>query len=299
MGQLHTPPCLGLCSGGQGETPIRWEPRYRDHLLGEGLSERTVIEYVRKMRRVEQWCINQGTHPSCMSASHVHELASTFAQSLATLGQLRAALKYYWEMLGRDPSPYKAVKLPREEVPPPKPLDPHEARLIHKAAIDWYPEGLAVLAGLYLALRRETIATMRWDGFDREFTWYRFQTKNRKVLTRPVHPVLSAQISARASGFPWIFPGRSGGHVVGATINLWVDRVAAEAGLGHVQPHRLRHTALTEMNDRTRDIRATAEFAGHVKLSTTRRYTRVWESRMLEAMHSLDYFSDVDPPMDL
>src|SRR5690606_41028222 len=76
---------------------LRWERRYRDHLLGEGLSERTVREYVRKMKRVEEWAIRQGTHPSSMSAAHVHELAKTFPQTLGSLGQLRSALKYYWE----------------------------------------------------------------------------------------------------------------------------------------------------------------------------------------------------------
>lgn len=268
---------------------LRWERRYRDHLLGEGLSERTVREYVRKMKRVEEWAIRHGTHPSSMSAAHVHELAKTFPQTLGSLGQLRSALKYYWEMLGRDRSPYKAVKLPREEVPPPSALDPEEYRLLIKTAKDWYPEGLAVLCGLFLALRRETIAKMRWDGFDRDLEWYRFQTKGRKVMTRPVHPFLIAQLRPHVSGYPWVFPGRgSRPHVSDATINLWVDRVAQAAGIGHVNPHRLRHTCITEMNDNGPGIEVTAEFVGHVKLSTTKRYTRVREARLLEAMRALD-----------
>ena len=35
-------------------------------------------------------------------------------------------------------------------------------------------------------------------------------------------------------------------------------------------------------------IEVTAEFVGHVKLSTTKRYTRVREARLLEAMRALD-----------
>lgn len=267
----------------------RWEPRYRDHLLGEGLAPKTVTEYVRKMKRVEEWCHGHGTHPASMTATHVEQLAKAFPHTLSTLGQLRSALKYYWEMLGRDRAPYKAILLPREEDRPPQPLEPDEYRAMIKVSKGWYPEGTAVILGLFLGLRREAISQVRWDGFDRDYEWYRFQTKNRKIFTRPVHPFLRGELLPHASGYPWLFPGRgSKPHVSGATINLWVDRVSQAAGIGHINPHRLRHTCATEMNDNGPGIEYTAEFLGHVKLSTTRRYTRLKQARLVEAMHALD-----------
>lgn len=272
------------------EQDVRWESRYRDHLLGEGLAHKTVTEYVRKMRRVEEWALQHDTHPASMTASHVKELAATFPNTLATLGQLRSALKYYWEMLDRKNPPYKAVLLPKEEDRPPQPLEPDEYRLMLKTAKDWYPEGLSVVVGLLLGLRREAISEMRWDAFDREYEWFRFQTKNRKVFTRPVHPFLRDQLLPHVSGYPWVFPGLgSRPHVSPATVWAWVDRVGQAAGIGHVNPHRLRHTCATEMNDNGPGIEYTAEFLGHVKLSTTRRYTRLKEARLVEAMHALDH----------
>lgn len=269
---------------------MRWEPRYRDHLLGEGLAEKTVTEYVRKMKRVEEWAARNGTHAASMTATHVAAMAASFPQTLGSLGQLRSALKYYWEMLGRDRAPYKAVLLPKEEIPPPDPLEPDEYHAVIRVARGWYPEGLTVLVGLFLGLRRGTIAPMRWDGFDRDFEWYKFQTKGRKVLTRPVHPFLRSELLPHVNGYPWVFPGRgSRPHVSDGTINLFVDRVSQAAGIGHVNPHRLRDTLATEMNDNGPGIEYTAEFLGHVKLSTTRRYTRLKERRLLEAMHALDH----------
>jgi integrase len=272
------------------EERVRWESRYRDHLLGEGLAHKTVTEYVRKMVRVEKWAKQHGTHPASMSATHVEELVKDFPNTLASLGQLRSALKYYWEMLGRDRSgPYRAVLLPREEVPPPQPLEPDEYSRLIKVARGWYPEGLAVIAGLFLGLRREAIAQMNWHGFDRDYEWYRFLTKGRKVYTRPVHPYLRGQLAQHRTAYVYLFPGSRGrAHVTGATINLWVDRVSQAAGIGHVAPHRQRQTCATEMNDNGPGIEYTSEFLGHAKLTTTMRYTRLKQARLIEAMHALD-----------
>lgn len=271
---------------------MRWELGYRDHLIGLGLEPRTITNYVYRIRRVVVWCQEHGADLESLTASQVGDLADTFPQSAATLGQLRAALTHYWDMVGRGNPPVAAVRLPREEEPPPRPLEPDEARGLVETALGWWPEGIAVLAGLYLGLRRETIASMRWDGFDPDLSWYRFRTKGRKVLSRPVHPILQQELRGHQTAYVYLFPGRGRrAHIHPATVGLWVDQVADAAGLGHVQPHRLRHTCLTEMYDRTKDIRVTAEFAGHSKITTTRRYTRTTAARLEEAVLALDYLS--------
>src|SRR5690606_41876795 len=111
MTLLDAPTSAGLIVPAPGDD-LRWERRYRDHLLGEGLSERTVREYVRKMKRVEEWAIRHGTQPSSMPAAHVHEPAKTFPQTLGRLGQLRSALTHYWQRLGPARPPCHAVPLP-------------------------------------------------------------------------------------------------------------------------------------------------------------------------------------------
>lgn len=279
-----------------------WETFYVDYLLGLGYDPKTVHNYVVKLRRVEVWASEQTATLDTLTARQVSELAKVFKPSMSTQGQLRAALKHYWESTQRFPNPYKAIRLPREEPPPPKPLEIEQTRALIKASLGWFPEGLAVLSGLYMGLRRETIATMRWDGFNPALTWYRFKTKNRRVLTRPVHPLLREELAGLETAYVWVFPGQRGrAHVHGATVGLWVDRVAKAAGIeDHVAPHRLRHTLATEMNDRTGRLIETAAFLGHIKVTTTQRYTRVKGLRLVESMNvGLDYFDDSSDPYRL
>jgi integrase len=60
-------------------------------------------------------------------------------------------------------------------------------------------------------------------------------------------------------------------HAVGR----WIDRVARRAGIGHVNPHRLRHTLATQAINRGMSIEAIAALLGHRSLDMTRQYARI------------------------
>ena len=77
-------------------------------------------------------------------------------------------------------------------------------------------------------------------------------------------------------------------------------RLAAIAGLDrHVHPHLLRHTALTSLYDRTRDLRLVQEVAGHASSSTTERYTHVHPVAIAAAMGALSSSGDSPPQLAL
>ena len=64
-----------------------------------------------------------------------------------------------------------------------------------------------------------------------------------------------------------------------------VRRLAAKAGVTkRVHPHMLRHTALTNLYDKTRDLRLVQVVAGHSSSKTTERYTHVHPMAVAEAM---------------
>ena len=67
-----------------------------------------------------------------------------------------------------------------------------------------------------------------------------------------------------------------------------VARLSRKAGIGHVHPHMLRHTALTALYDTTRDIRMVQEVAGHASVQTTQRYTHVHPIRIARAMGAVE-----------
>jgi len=68
-----------------------------------------------------------------------------------------------------------------------------------------------------------------------------------------------------------------------------VARLARKAGIARrVHPHMLRHTALTELYDRTRDLRLVQLVAGHTTSRMTERYTHVHPLAVAQAMGAVE-----------
>src|SRR5690554_1672532 len=270
---------------------MRWLPRYRDHLLGQGLSPKTVRVYVGKVEQASSWCNRQGLHLVSLTPSEATELCKQFPASAASRRQLRTALKHYWDMLGVN-GPVKAIRVPPKPTPKWRGLEPEDASRLIKTALDWYPQGTAVLFGMYLALRREEIAMVEWCRFDEFRTWYTVTGKRDFTDTLPVHPVLrdhlhSVRVMVRGD---WVFPGSRGrAHVTPMTITNWVQEVATAAGLGHFTPHQMRHTAIAMVNDQTGDLRTAQVFARHRRIESTQIYTRTTAEKLERAVEALDY----------
>ena len=71
-------------------------------------------------------------------------------------------------------------------------------------------------------------------------------------------------------------------------VRALVTRLAKKAGIGReVHPHMLRHTALTALYDKTRDLRLVQTVAGHTTSRHTERYTHVHPLAVAEAMGAL------------
>lgn len=279
-------PCPEACC-----VPVRWLPRFRDHLLGQGLSEKTVTTYVAKVELVSGWCRERGVHLTSLTPSQAVEVAKLVPASASSRRQLRTALRHYWDMIGVK-GPEKAIRVPPKPSPRWRGLEPDDAALLVKAAKGWHPQGTAVLAGMYLALRREEIAIMEWSRFDDFYTWYTVTGKFDLTDSLPVHPGLQDQLSAvrMMNKGEWVFPGSRGrAHVTPMTVTNWVDEVARAAGLGHIHPHQMRHTAIAMVNDTTGDLRTAQVFARHRRIESTQVYTRTTAEKLERAVEALDY----------
>ena len=262
---------------------------YTEYLLGQGKTVKTLRDYQREVDLALLWFTAQRFDLRAPAPSNLVAYAETRPNTPAIRAHLRSALRHYWKWQDVTGWP-DAIRVPTPGLMVCKALTPDDARAMVKTAIGWWREGAAVLAGTYLALRNEEIASMRWDGFDADLSWYTLVGKGNRTRTLPVHPVLADELAGHQNGASYIFEGRFSGYVTHATISNWVTKVADAAGVDeHVWPHRLRHTALATANDNTGNLRAVQSFAGHARPETTAGYTRTTATRLREVSDSLDY----------
>ncbi len=103
----------------------------------------------------------------------------------------------------------------------------------------------------------------------------------------PLHPQLKTMIDNWLTGRPdWqdsslLFTDR-GRPIPGTRVDHAVRQAAAEAGIGHVHPHQLRHTLATQAINRGMSLEAIAALLGHKTMTMTLVYARIADRTVAE-----------------
>jgi integrase len=126
----------------------------------------------------------------------------------------------------------------------------------------------------------------------------------------PLHPHLVELIATYQREVPPHAHGRllsgQNGPLDRYAVQRWITAVAVRAGIGHVHPHRLRHTLATQAINRGMSIEAIAALLGHRSLDMTRQYARISNrvvadeyeavTAKVEALYKPDLPADVEGP---
>ena len=273
--------------------PIASLADYDEWLAGVGLDPKTVRLYTKAVTRVLSFCAERGTDLEGVTRTQLAEYVFATPPSSSARRQLRSALGHWWRMTNRPEPPLGAVKVPPKPRGRCRALSEEDARLVVKAAREeGHPRGTAVLLAVQLGLRCFEVASATWGGFEEDHWWYTLTGKRLVTASIPVASSLRNWIrfvaGDRTTGF--MFPGyKQRPHVTEQTVWNWVGRVGRDAGLVHLAPHVLRHTAIATVNDVTGDLRAAQEFARHARPETTALYTRVSIERMQAAADALEF----------
>lgn len=264
---------------------------YLVFLVGEGLADNTVRVYRSFVTRWCDWATTHDRDPHAPDPLAMREWSSCLPYSESTRYQARVALKH-WCRLNGSIDTSGAIGAPRKNrAPRSRALTPEQARQLAETADGSGLKGLAVLVGLYTGARRSEIASLAWERI--------YLDEGYLVLDRPkvgdthevpLHPALARRLAARSgTGEQWVFPGRWGGHTTPAKVWEWVREVAAEAGVGRVTPHMLRHTIIGAIYDVAKDLRAAQEVAGHTDPAVTARYSSRTRQQIESALKQIDW----------
>lgn len=276
------------------------ELAFYEYLIAQGLSPRTRSEYMRHFTRVDRWCRAAGFDAATAPPSVIADYAATTPYTHSNRGQLRAALRHFWEMVDRARPPLKAVAVPRKPEPVWRGFEDPAAHALDLAARRHLgPDGTAVLAGIYTGMRAGEIAAIHWARFDYDLALYTCfgkgaRTRHLAIPPSPFRERLEVVPPAARTG--WLFPGSAGReHVHPTTVLTWTKRIAREAGLpgaAGVHTHQMRHTVINKIAEESGDLRLAQAQAGHSRSSTTEGYTRIRVDRLRFAAGLIRYDPD-------
>lgn len=304
------------------ELDLRFEAFVRDSLRYRQVSAATAQWYRQSYRIFSKYLATTGISVIDASAGdHIKEwLASARERGVSafTTRSYWQAVRAFFAFLEREDgllNPYRRLvppRTPRDVLPKALSLDECIRILDGARNARWTTpferaRAVAMLGmALYTGMRRTEILTLRFEDVQFEHRTIRIVhgkgDKQRiayinEHLETLLRDYVAARDARRMEGVEF-FVALQHGHGVGTrTFRRIVDRVQQTSGV-KFGLHRLRHSFITQLVRQGTSPQHIRELAGHRDLSTTQRYTRLFEEDKLNAVETLSFERPTGPHPD-
>ncbi len=286
--------------------------RYLAHLRVEGgLSPNSLYSYARDLARLRDWLAEReltewASITPRVLAEYFQSLSAHHRLAATSIARYHSTLRGFFRFLVAEGlierSPVDTLDRPRAWRRLPEVLTPrHMQALISAPNPDSGPLWLrdrALLELLYASgLRASEAAGLLVPNVDlkrRLVTVIGKGNKQRQVpMGTPAQDAIEAYLQQLRPELvrpltddrAFLFLSKRGRRISRETVWRVVRRAAADAGLGHVHPHTLRHSFATHILSGGADLRVVQEFLGHSSVVTTQIYTHV-DQRRLKQVHT-------------
>jgi len=270
----------------------------RDQMIDEcvrrGLSERTIRAYV---GQASLFARAHGRSPDQLGRDEVRAYLlrlTKLGRAPATVRQVHSALRFLYVKVLDRPAVVEGIPLPK--VRNKLPVVPSRAEVVRLLDACTNPFDRAFFMTAYAAgLRLSEVLHLQAANIrsDLGVLWVRHGKgdKDRQVMLDPLllDTLRRHWRDSRLPG-PWLFPARDTRRFA---IDPWRDRPVhpttmqkrlrlrcAEAGLGRLTVHSLRHAFATHLLEDGVDVRTLQVLLGHSQLDTTMRYLRIEPSQV-------------------
>jgi integrase len=209
------------------------------------------------------------------------------------LGRLRMVLN--WAKARGFLSEAPAIEKP--PMPPPKvePLDREEVQKLLAAAVPLPYLKMYVTIAMATAARDAAVLDLTWNRVNWKLGQIELDDPKltRRHKKRPIVPI-NDMLRAALLSVPeedrhgHVVTINGGGRMVSVTKGL--TSAAKRAGISHVHPHKLRHTAACHMLQAGVPIEKVSEYLGHSSIEITKRiYARYQPKHLRDAAAAINY----------
>lgn len=292
---------------------MKWQNLRKDYInylrLERGLSENSILNYSRDIRKLENWLTENeiDASPKSISEEIVQQFIYEVARKVNPRSQSRliSGLRGFFNYLVfedyRKDNPMELIESPKTGRTLPDTLSTKEIDQLIGAIDLSLPQGernRAIIETLYgCGLRVSELIGLKISDlfFDEGFIKVTGKGDKQRFVPIGAHTIkyidlyregVRAHEKIQAEAADTLFLNRRGKALTRAMIFTIVKQLAEKAGIRkNISPHTFRHSFATHLLANGADLRAIQQMLGHESITTTEVYTHIDKRHLTEVIN--------------